>query len=152
MSLSCFISYNATEEERVFVYRLQTLATSSGIKVMLPHRVGKGPGRETRARIAACDLMIAFLTARQTTHVRDELKLAVALKKPVLAIQRKGSARPAVPSIHWIEYDEKRGIAATESQILEVLRDKLSKKQAQQGAVVAVLGIALLAMLMQEAD
>ena len=150
MSLSCFISHNASEEERVFVYRLQTLATSSGMKVMLPHRVGRLLSDETRSRIERADLVIAFLTASRATQVHQELGFAQALGKPILAIKRKGAKPPVTKGIRWIEYDERRGLATIESKVLDVLHEKLSDKQAQQGAVVAILGITLLALLSQQ--
>lgn len=152
MSLTCFISHNADESERVFVFRLQTLATSSGITVLLPHRAGRILTMETRDRIAAADVFIAFLTASRLTQVHQELSVAQTLRKPIIAIYRKGSAPRGDADVHWIEYDPAKGLAPVEQAILAHLKQQLSAKQSRQVALVAVLGIALLAMLTNQSS
>ena len=149
MSQTCFISHNASDDERVFVFRLQTLASSSGIKVLLPHRMGKVITAETQARIEQAGLVIAFLTESRATQVNQELGFALAMRKPIVAIHRRGTKRPATKGIRWIEYDQRRGLGPVEDEVAKVLDEHLSQKNAEQGALVAVLGIALLALLAQ---
>ena len=152
MGLTCFVSHNANEEERVFVYRLQTLATSSGIRVMLPHRIGPIVSDETRSRIAVADLFIAILTATRGAHVHHEIGIALALNKPIVAIYRKGARPQTIGGIHWISYDPLKGFASVEQQVMRVLQDKLTEKESRQGALVAILGLTLLALLTQQSS
>lgn len=153
MSLTCFVSHSTNNEERVFVYRLQTLASASDIRVLLPDRTGKLVTESTRARIRAADLVIAFLISSRSTHVSQELGVALALDKPILAVLRKGARKPAIRKISWIDYDPAKGFAEVEQKILSALRTQsVTKGESQSAALVTILGLALLALLANQSS
>ena len=151
MGYTCFISYNTRPEERVVVYRLQTLASASGITVLLPLREGHGLTAETKRRIRDADSVIAFLTSNVTAAVREELAYAQAQNKLIVPIADHGAKVSHLGDAHWIKYDPRTDTPGTvEKQGLEFLEGKKQSKDNQQAALLAVLAIGLLALLTSE--
>ena len=149
MAYTAFISYNTSPEEQVFVYRLQTLASASGINVLLPQRDGRVLSDETRQRINLADSVIVFLTSNLTSQVREELAYAQGRDKLIIPIYEKGARLSSLKGkFAWIEYDPERDTpGAVERKVLKLLEEKKKKKANLAAALLAVLGIGLLALL-----
>jgi hypothetical protein len=148
MSLTCFVSYDTRKDEEVFAYRLQTLAGASGIQVLLPVRRGRTLTAETRSRIDAADLVIAFLTSRSSADVRQELAYAQGRGKPVIALRRRESQPAPVAGVEWIAFDERElGFGEVERKVLGRLHAARSTKDGQTAVLLTLLGLGLLALL-----
>jgi len=149
MAYTAFISYNTSPEEQVFVYRLQTLASASGINVLLPQRDGSVLSDETRQRINLADSVIVFLTSSLTPQVREELAYAQGRDKLIIPIYEKGAKiSPLREKFDWIEYDRRKDTpGAVEQKVLKLLKEKKKTKEGLSAALLAVLGIGLLALL-----
>jgi hypothetical protein len=149
MSYRAFISYNTSPEEQVVIYRLQTLASVSGITVLLPQRNGKMITGETKYRIDIADSVIALLTSNLTTPVREELAYAQEKGKLIIPIYEKGAKLSSWKSkFDWIEYDPQRDTPGDiEKRVFNLLRGKKKTKENQQAALLALLGVGLLALL-----
>lgn len=149
MPYTSFISHNIAPDEQVIVYRLQTLASASGINVLLPQRNGNLITDETKHRIDLAESVIVFLTSRLTPHVQQELAYAEGRGKLIIPIYEKGARISKLKDKYqWIEYDPKRDTPGTvEQRVLQLLRDKKKMKEDSQAALLIVLGIGLLALL-----
>lgn len=147
MPLICFLSYSTSQRERVFAYRLQTLAGASDIEVLLPVREGHDAKSETRNRIRRSDVVLAFFSTSGAA-ARDEVHFAQELGKPVLALVPKNRRRPAIRGIRWIEYDPADlRLAGVEKQVLDELRNMGAKKDRSTALLLVLLGLGLLALL-----
>ncbi|MFN0157091.1 MAG: TIR domain-containing protein [Bacteroidota bacterium] len=149
MAYTAFISYNTSPDEQVLVYRLQTLASTSDITVLLPQRNGQALSNETKLRIDKADSVIVFLTSKLSPQVREELAYAQGRNKLVIPIFEKGVRLPVtVQGYDWIEYDPHRDTPGTiEQKVLELLRGKRKSKSDRDALLLTVLGIGLLALI-----
>jgi len=149
MAYTAFISYNTSPEEQVFVYRLQTLASASGINVLLPQRDGSVLSNETKQRINLADSVIVFLTSGLSPQVREELAYAQGRDKLIIPIYERGARiSPLKEKFDWIEYDPRKDTpGAVEQKVLKLLKEKKKTKENLSAALLAVLGIGLLALL-----
>src|SRR5262245_61674968 len=146
MSYTVFISHNTSQEEQVFVYRLQTLAAASDIVVLLPQRNGQKISAESKLRIDSADCIIAFLTSKLTSQVREELAYAEEKGKLIIAVYETGIAPPAsAKSIKWIPYDPKKDTpGSVEQKVAGFLKEKKQEKHNREAIVLVGLGLGLL--------
>ncbi len=148
MAYTCFISHNTHPDERVVVYRLQTLAAASGISILLPSREGRLLTSETKQRIERADSVLVFLTSNLTASVREELAYAQALKKLIIPILERGVKVSGLKDLGWIEYDPDRETPGdVERKVIGLLRGRRQEKENGAVALIALLGIGLLALL-----
>lgn len=148
MPYTCFISHNTHPGERVVVYRLQTLASASGISVLLPNREGRGLSEETKHRIGVADSVLAFLTANLTAAVREELAYAQGLGKLIIPVVERGVKVTGLSDLEWIEFDPLRHTSGSiEGKVLDFLKARKAQKENQQAALLALLGVGLIALL-----
>ncbi len=148
MGYTSFISYNTSQDEQVVVYRLQTLASASGITVLLPQRNGSLLSNETKQRIDLADSVIAFLTSNLSTQVKQELAYAEGRNKLIVPIYEKGASIRGLKNLEWIEYDPKNDTpGSVEKEVLQFLKDRKKEKNNREVALLVVLGIGLLALL-----
>lgn len=147
MPLICFLSYSTSPRERVFAYRLQTLAGASDIEVLLPDRHAPGLTDETRRRIRRADVVLAFF-ATSSAAAREEVAYAQELDKPILALVPSGRRRPAVRGVRWIEYArEDVRFAKVEKRVLEELKSFMKPGDQSTALLLVLLGLGLLALL-----
>ena len=148
MPYTVFVSYDTSPEEQVFVYRLQTLASVSGISVLLPQRNGQIITNETKIRIDSADVVIAFLTSKLTANVREELSYAQGKEKLIIPIYEKGVRIQPLKNFHWFEYDPRSDTPGTiEQEVLKFLQTKKKEKQNKNAVILVGLGLALLALI-----
>lgn len=147
MPLICFLSYSTTERERVFAYRLQTLAGASDIELLLPERQRPGLTEETRHRIRRSDVVIAFFST-SSAAARQEVEYAQELGKPILALIPSGRKRPALKDVRWIEYErEDVRFSKVEARVLEELRSFRKSGDQSTALLLVLLGLGLLALM-----
>jgi hypothetical protein len=80
MAFKVFLSYGAGADEQVAAWRLQTLATSYGMHVSVPHRNGAGKvvGEKVRRAIDQSDCFLAIITGNLGPSVAGELNYALS--------------------------------------------------------------------------
>lgn len=146
MAYTAFISYNATPDEQVIIYRLQTLASASDVTVILPQRNGLRLTPETKLRIDRADGVIAFLTSKLSPQVREELAYAEGKGKLIIPIYEKGVRLPSsLKGLDWIEYDPVRDTpGSVEQRVLKILRQKSEDKSSRNLLLLVALGLGLL--------
>jgi len=149
MSYTAFISYNTSTQEEVFIYRLQTLASASDVVVLLPQRIGNRITGETKLRIDKADIVIAFITSRLSTSVREELAYAEGKKKLIIPIYEKGISIPKeISKLTWIEYDPQGDTPGmVEGRVIDILKTKKKQKDNKDALILIGLGLALLALI-----
>lgn len=150
MPYTAFISYNTTPEEQVFIYRLQTLALASDISVLLPQRNGHILSNETKTRINGSNVVLAFLTAKLTPEVREELGYAQGKGKLIIPIYETGVrlTNDFKQQYKWIEYNpDKNTPGDIERKVVEMLKELKKEKQNKDVVLLTVLGIGLLALI-----
>src|SRR3954469_15279938 len=93
-----FLSYN-TPDEMVVIWRLQTLASASGIHLDVPSSVQRSDWTTVTRMIDAADSVIAFLTSRETVQVKQELSYALTKGKPVIPIVEQGTPTKSIEAL-----------------------------------------------------
>lgn len=94
-----FLSYNTTPDEMVVVWRLQTLAAASGLRLDVPNPTQRADFVTVTQMIDAADAVIVFLTSRATPQVKKELTYALDLNKPVIPIVEKGTSTRLIETL-----------------------------------------------------
>jgi hypothetical protein len=94
-----FLSYNTTPDEMVVVWRLQTLAAASGLRLDVPNPIQRSDWATIAQMIDAADSVIVFLTNRATAQVKKELTHALSLNKPVIPIVEKGTSTRLIETL-----------------------------------------------------
>src|SRR5260370_35078619 len=99
MPLKVFLSHSTDPEENAIVWRLQTLAASSGIQVFVPQRSGSRlpSGRknvpvladDARLAIDQSDYILALITVSTGPAVEKELNYALGKGKVIIPIVEK---------------------------------------------------------------
>src|SRR5881227_1214483 len=93
-----FLSYN-TPDEMTVVWRLQTLAAASGLRLdVLNDRQRSDPAKVTKT-IDDADSVIAFLTREPTPQVNRELSYALKRNKPVIPIVESGTTTSQINAL-----------------------------------------------------
>src|SRR5438270_12482097 len=87
-----FLSYNTTPDEMVVVWRLQTLAAASGLRLDVPNPIQRSDWPSVTQMINAADSVIAFLTKQviKAPQVIKETNYALSLGQPVIPIVEQG--------------------------------------------------------------
>ena len=149
MAYTAFISYNTSPDEEVFVYRLQTLAGDSDIRVVLPQRNGSILSDETKRRIQGADCVLAFLTAKLSAQVREELAFAQGREILIVPIYERGVKLQTLKNkYNWIQYNPSVDTPGTvEKHVLDLLRKLKKEKDNRDVVLLALLGIGLLALM-----
>ncbi|MFI5251448.1 MAG: TIR domain-containing protein [Bacteroidota bacterium] len=149
MAYTSFISYNTTQDEQVVVYRLQAIASTSGITILLPQRNGTHLTPETKHRIDSADSVIAFLTSRLTPHVREELAYAEEKKKLIIPIYEKGTKLSSLKDKYeWIEFDPYRdNPGIIEQEVLELLKRKRKSKENRDALILVGIALGLFVLI-----
>jgi hypothetical protein len=149
MPFRVFLSYGADPGEQVAAWRLQTLATSYGMHVSVPHRNGSGEG-QVRRSIAQSDCVLAIITGKIGPAVADELNYALSRRKVIVPIVRQGlSLPPALGELRVFRLSA-RNTGEVEAEVLKFLEEQKYNKEKQQtiGALVMIgLGLFLAAAL-----
>lgn len=152
MAFKIFLSYGTDPGEQIAAWRLQTLATSYGMHVSVPHRngAGKAVAAPVRRAIEESDCVLAIITGNIGPAVAGELSYALSKGKTVVPIVRQGITVPdALVKLRLFQFSPLNS-GQVEAEVLEFLkRQKLSKEKQQTiGALVAIgLGLFLLAAL-----
>jgi|SRR5437588_912996 len=96
-----FLSYNTTPDEMVVVWRLQTLAAASGLRLDVPNPIQRSDWATVTQMINAADSVIAFLTKQviKAPQVIKETNYALSLGKPVIPIVEQGASLELIKSI-----------------------------------------------------
>ena len=96
-----FLSYNTTPDEMVVVWRLQTLAAASGLRLDVPNPIQRSDWATVTQMINAADSVIAFLTKHgiKAPQVINELNYALSFKKPVIPIIERGAPAELIASL-----------------------------------------------------
>jgi hypothetical protein len=152
MAFKVFLSYGTDADEQVAAWRLQTLATSYGMHVSVPHRNGHGKAiaSQVRRNIDQSDCVLAIITSNIGPAVEEELNHALAKRKIIIPIVWQGiDVPPALrglrvfPLTPW-------NTAEVEAEVFKFLQQQKYTKEKQQtiGALVAIgLGLIVLAAL-----
>ena len=94
-----FLSYSMNAEEMVVAWRLQTLASASGVHLDVPGPEIRSNWDAVAERIRTSDSIIALLTRRATKQVKREIEYAASLQKHVIPIVERGALDPALKRI-----------------------------------------------------
>lgn len=164
-NLSIYVTYNPGEQsEESTALRLQTISNLYEIDVILPYRVyrfkrDKGL-LETQVRIKRSRVVVAFCLNKLSNVMREELKYAIELNKPIIVIYDKNKGK----IIRFKNYGNVKEIFLDFSEmdealheIAKFLREKLSvgknvRKSVQKSdsrlntendAITALLGVGL---------
>jgi hypothetical protein len=141
-----FLSYNTTSDEMVIVWRLQTLASASGLKLIVPNPSQRSDWITVRQMIDDSDSVIALLTKRATKskQVNQEIEYAIAAKRRIIPIIERGVTAPAIKSslnqagIRLFELNPSRPWEM-ESSLFEFLQQEVKDKETRQ-AIQALAG------------
>jgi|SRR5271155_4363511 len=155
MSLKVFLSFSVDPDDQVLIWRLQTLATAQGIDMYIPlwqaaenRRPGPLP-QTVRSSIDKADCVLAIITSRTSTKVRDELTYALETHKLIVPLVERSVAHSQLnkklPQVFYFTQNEPPG--RLEAQVIEFLKQQQFKKEARQqlGAVIAI-GLGLFAL------
>lgn len=149
-----FLSYNTSPDEMVIVWRLQTLAAASGLHVDVPNPIQRSDWAIVTRMIDEADSVIAFLTRRATTQVKNELRYALSRGKRIIPIVEQGASIKAVrallqPSrVPVFEFDP-HSPWKMEAELAEFLRRERVDKDARE-AVLALAGTLVGLLLLNE--
>jgi hypothetical protein len=155
MAFKVFLSYGAGADEQVAAWRLQTLGTSYGMHVSVPHRNGAGKAavNQVHRNIDQSDCVLAILTGNIGPAVAEELNYALSKGKVIVPVVRQGVTVPsALKSLRLFEFS-RRNTVEVEAEVVKFLHDQKLGKEKQQaiGALVAIgLGLFLLAALSEK--
>jgi TIR domain len=161
MSLRVFLSFSVDPEDQVLIWRLQTLATAQGIDMYIPlwqvienRRPGPLP-QFVREAIDKADCVLAIVTTRTGTKVRDELTYALQKGRLIVPLVEQSVVLPQffkkLPQVFYFTQNEPPG--RLEAEVVEFLKQQQFKKEAGQqlGAVIAIgLGLLALSALTQD--
>ena len=102
MALTVYITHDLDCEKETILYRLQTLAVSADIDVLLPPL---GDRDVAKQRIDQADYVIALVTYGVTDRIRDELDYALAQGKPRIPILVEGVSLQSEDMVwRWISF------------------------------------------------
>jgi TIR domain len=152
MAFKVFLSYGTDPDEQVAAWRLQTLATSYGMHVSVPHRNGSGKAvaNQVRKNIDQSDCVLAIITGNIGPAVAQELNYALAKGKLIVPVVRQGiNVPPALKGLRLFQFSP-WNTGEAEAEVVKFLHDQKYGKEKQQtiGALVAIgLGLFLLAAL-----
>jgi hypothetical protein len=150
MAFKVFLTYGSGPDEQLTAWRLQTLATSQGLHVTVPHRNG---GRESTASqvhraIAQCDCVLAIVTGNIGSAVAEELNYALAIKKPIIPLIWEGVyVPPAMQGLPILRFSP-WNTGEIEAKVIDLLQQRKFDKEKQQtiaGLVAIGLGLVLIA-------
>lgn len=161
MAFKVFLSYSTDPDEQVIVWRLQTLATASGIHVYVPQRhfprVKPMPSDEVKSAIDESNCVLALITTNTSAEVENELSYALASHKLVIPIvENTVRLNPELLAKFprgVFSFSRHQVPGRIENDVVMFLKqEKLSKEnQNLVGALVAVgLGLLLLVALTKE--
>lgn len=161
MAFKVFLSYSTDPDKQVIVWRLQTLATASGIHVYVPQRhfprVNTKLSDEVKRAIDESNCVLALITTSTTGEVENELNYAWERNRLVIPIVE--SAVRLNPELlakfprGVFSFSRLQVPGKIENDVVTFLKnEKLSKEnQNLVGALVAVgLGLLLLVALTKE--
>jgi hypothetical protein len=152
MAFKVFLSYGTDADEQVAAWRLQTLATSYGMHVSVPHRngAGKTAANQVHRNIDQSDCVLAILTGNIGPAVANELNYALSKGKVIVPVVRQGvTVPPALKALRLFEFSP-WNTGEVEAEVVTFLHEQKLGKEKQQaiGALVAIgLGLFLLAAL-----
>ena len=152
MPFKVFLSYGTDPDEQVAAWRLQTLATSYGMNVSVPHRNGGGKAVAIQARrnIDQSDCVLAIINGNIGPAVAEELNYALSKGKVIVPVVRQGiNIPPALSRLHLFQFSP-WNTGEVEAEVVKFLHEQKYGKEKQQavGALVAIgLGLFLLAAL-----
>ena len=143
MAYRVFLSYN-TPDEMVVIWRLQTLAAASGIRLDVPNSMQRSDWTAVTQMIDDADSVIAFLTQRETTQVKAELTYALSKNKPVIPIVEQGTPTESIEAlltkshipVFRLDPDQP---GKMETQLAEFLKKEKYGKDARN-AILAIAG------------
>jgi nucleoside 2-deoxyribosyltransferase len=150
MAFKVFLSYGTGADEQVAAWRLQTLATSYGMHVSVPHRNGSGKAVTSQVRrgIDQSDCVLAIITSNIGPAVAEELNYALTRGKLIVPIVKQGlTLPPALRNLRVFQLSP-WNTGEIEADVLKFLQEQKFGKEKQQamGALVAIgLGLFLLA-------
>jgi len=152
MAFKVFLSYGTDADEQVTAWRLQTLATSYGMHVSVPHRNGaeKAAANQVHRNIDQSDCVLAILTGNIGPAVAEELNYALSKGKVIVPVVRQGiTVPPALKGLRLFQFSP-WNTGQVETDVVKFLKEQQLGKEKQQtiGALVAIgLGLFLLAAL-----
>lgn len=156
MPFKVFLICGTDPSEQVAAWRLQTLATSYGMHVMVPNRNGPMMGGLTdrvRRAIDQSDCVLAIITEKIGPAVAGELNYALSKGKLIVPVVRVGvTVPPALKALRMFQFSPWNS-GQTEAEIVEFLKQQeLGKKNLQSLAVfiLAGLGVFLMAALSEK--
>lgn len=160
MSLKVFLSFSVDPDDQVLIWRLQTLATAQGIDMYIPvwqvtenRRPGVLP-QIVRTSIDKADCVLAIITSRTSTKVRDELAYAFEKHKLIVPLVERSVVLPAFfKRLPVFRFTQNEPPGRLETHVIEFLKQQQFKKEARQqlGAVIAIgLGLFALSALTQD--
>jgi nucleoside 2-deoxyribosyltransferase len=121
-----FLSHSVSSSDGVVAARLRAVAAAYGIQVLLPDRTkhyrNNVLNSEARKKISQSDAVVALATvhATQAEEVSVEIKAAVGLKKPVIALVEEGVTVKGIPKSQVVKFD-RANPSAHEHQLISVL-------------------------------
>jgi hypothetical protein len=136
-----FLSYDISGRELSIVWRLQTLASVSGLHIDVPSRAQRNDRALIHRLISDSDIVISFLTLQPSILTKKEWEIAHQLGRRTIAITNKSGQPAHRPSrIAWLILN-KRQPWVTEKQVADLLIREKSNKQMKSsvGAIVGVL-------------
>jgi hypothetical protein len=150
MAFKVFLTYGAGPGEQVTAWRLQTLATSQGLHVTVPHHNGSGESTQAQVHraISQSDCVLAIITNDIGPAVADELNYALAIKKPIIPLVWEGVyIPPALEGLQVLEFNP-WNTGVIEQQVIDLPQQRKFDKEKQQtiaGLVAIGLGLVLIA-------
>jgi hypothetical protein len=149
MAFKVFISYGSNPTEQITAWRLQTLATASGMHVSVSQRNGLPsviltglPPEEVRRDIDKCDCVLAIITGEPGPTMEAELNYALRQKKPTIPLLLEGIPQPAFLIGSQVFEFSPSNPGVAEMHIVEFLEQQRISKERQQ-AIGALVGIGL---------
>ncbi|SRR6266849_3987559 len=166
MALKVFLTYSTDPEEHAIVWRLQTLAATSGVQVFVPQRTGIRPpaGRknvpllaeEVRVAIDHSDYVLALITTSTGPAVEKELNYALGKGKVIIpiveeAVENHSFLEKFHPVFRFSRLEGNPG--RVEAEVVQFLKQQGRNKETRQalGALVAIgMGLLFLSSLAKE--
>jgi len=161
MGFLVFLSHSLDPAEQALAWRLQTLAAAHGIEVYVPRRDlapashAQQPSVVVRSAIDRSDCVMAIITAEANPNVQEELRYALAKRKPIIPIVHSNfMGHPLVAQFpHVFTFSPWESPGKVEGDIVEFLKNQQISNEKQQaiGALAAVaLGLLLLFSLSEK--
>lgn len=149
--MNVFLSYAVAALDTPIAARLRAVAAAYDISILLPDRTQlnhDGLPSETQTRIQSSDAVIALVTVTASPNlialVNAELRAAVQLEVPVIALIEQGIHIEAAPETHVVYFD--RFLPTAHEQQLGVALSKIQQRKQSQDSLSAlgwIAGIAL---------